>query len=597
MKEKIELELKKILPSLIPEDQDIALDIPQDLEHGDYSSNIALRLSKILKRNPMEIAEEIKSKLEQVCQDKALTIEKINIEKPGFINFWILKEELLANLEKINQEKNNFGKSAKKKGKKVMVEFTDPNPFKEFHIGHLYSNTVGESLSRLFESQGAEVRRVCYQGDVGLHVAKALWGILKLEKEGQLIPVGSDYSISQKATYLGKAYTFGAQVYEENEVYKKEINDLNKQLYFEIEEIENKSSDYFEKNKGIYGYWIEGKETSLEYFESIYQRLGTKFERYYFESQVGKTGLEYVRENIGKVFEESDGAIIFPGEKYGLHNRVFINSLGLPTYEAKELGLAPTKYKDFPYDESLIITGNEINEYFKVLLKALSLIFPELASKTRHISHGMVRLPEGKMSSRTGNVITGEWLLATAKQKIKDRYSGMDDESLEIVTLGAVKYALLKNGIGQDIKFGFEESISFDGNSGPYLQYTYVRTKSILDKLEAQNPNSENLKIPASSLEKEELELLRMLLHFPEVIESSAERYAPNLLCTYLFTLAQKFNLFYQKHSILEPSQVLHGTEDGNNTIRNFRVALTSSTGQVLKNGLQILGIKTPGIM
>ena len=168
-----------------------------------------------------------------------------------------------------------------------------------------------------------------------------------------------------------------------------------------------------------------------------------------------------------KVFEESDGAVIFPGKKYGLHNRVFINSLGLPTYEAKEMGLAPTKYKDFAYDRSIIVTGHEIEEYFKVILKALTFTNPSLSEKTLHVSHGMVRLPGGKMSSRTGDVITGEWLLDEAVSRIRRAYPEMDGETSEKVGLAAIKYALLKGTIGRDIEFSFEGSISLTGASGP----------------------------------------------------------------------------------------------------------------------------------
>lgn len=325
-----------------------------------------------------------------------------------------------------------------------------------------------------------------------------------------------------------------------------------------------------------------------------------QFDRLFMESEVGEEGRKLVLGYLEKgIFVESEGAVIFPGEKYGLHNRVFINSLGLPTYEAKELGLAPAKYEYFPYDQSIIITGNEVNEYFRVLLKALSLIRPELAEKTLHIGHGMVRLPDGKMSSRTGTVITGEWLLDEAKKRALAKmqegesedihssrftvHGAQADEVAEKVGVGAVKYALLKNGIGGDTAFSFDESISFEGNAGPYLQYTYVRTQSVLHKLRMENGK---LKINSqlsnfnSQLELEELSVLRALIHFPEVVAYAANTYAPNFVAEYLYQLAQKFNLFYAKHQVVGSEQ------------EEFRVALTQSVGQVLKNGLYLLGIK-----
>ena len=214
-----------------------------------------------------------------------------------------------------------------------------------------------------------------------------------------------------------------------------------------------------------------------------------------------------------------------------------------------------------------------------MLLKALSLLDTKLAEKTNHIAHGMVRLPEGKMSSRTGEIVTGEWLLDEAKRKIKASYPEMDEQTSEKVAVGAVKYALLKNSIGHDVIFNFDESISLEGNSGPYLQYTYARTQSVLKK----STNNYELITNNYELNPEELMILRTLIHFEEVVEKAAEQFAPNLLCNYLFNLAQKFNLFYQKHTIL-----------GQERMREFRLALTVAVGETLKNGLYLLGIQSP---
>ena len=399
-KEKISKNLKQIVKKLAKKDVEIELSPPERSENGDYYTSIAMRLSSVLKQKPQEIAVRIKDEYEKL-QDS--TVEKIEVAGPGFLNFFLSKEYLRGEFLSILDQKEKFGSSIANKNQKVMVEFTDPNPFKEFHIGHLYSNIVGESLSRLFESQGAEVRRVCYQGDVGLHVAKAIYGMQKLTKE---MP-DKNASLAARAKFMGKAYALGATKYEEDKAVKEEIHDLNKKIY--------------QKDALVKKLYDTGRAWSLEYFDTLYARLGTKFERYYFESEVGEAGIELVREFLKKgIFEESDGAVIFPGKKHGLHNRVFINSLGLPTYEAKDLGLAPRKFGEFAYDRSIIITAQEQAEYFKVVLKALELINPDLAARTTHISHGMVRLPTGKMSSRTGDVITGEWLIDKAILTIKN---------------------------------------------------------------------------------------------------------------------------------------------------------------------------------
>lgn len=324
----------------------------------------------------------------------------------------------------------------------------------------------------------------------------------------------------------------------------------------------------------------------MDYFEQIYAKLGTKFDLYYFESEAGEKGQKVVQELLQKgVFKNSEGAIIFPGEKYGLHNRVFINSMGLPTYETKELGLAKTKYVQFPYDISLIITANEINEYFKVLVKAMSFIYPDLAEKTIHLGHGMLRLKSGKMSSRTGQVISAESLInetiGVVKEKVQSaeerKIKVLDDESLEKIAIGAIKYSMLKQGIGKDIVFDFDQSLSLEGNSGPYLQYTYARARSVIRKSEDKQVSE----IVIDELNKEELSVLRWIYRFPEVVKEATKSCAPNTVCNFLFELAQRFNTFYNAHQIL-----------GDHPDASFRLTLTQATAQVIKNGLYLLGIE-----
>ena len=570
----------------------ISLEHPAVESHGDYSSNIALTVFPSLRAkrgnlvfsSPRQLAETIVAAL---SSDKELkkVVEKIEVAGPGFVNFYLTKSVLVDELKRIEREKLDFGKRDFLKGKKIMVEYTDPNPFKEFHIGHLFSNTVGESLVRLFESQGAEVKRVNYQGDVGMHVAKAVWGIMKLADE---IPAESA-SLPEKAKFMGKAYALGATKFEEDEQIKKEVTELNKKIY--------------DQDPAVMDLYNKGRKWSLDYFETIYQRLGTKFDYYYFESVAGKAGLEFVKENLKKgIFQESKGAIVFPGEKYGLHTRVFVNALGLPTYEAKDLGLAPTKYKDFPYDESVIVTGNEINEYFRVVITALKQIDPKLGEKAHHLSHGMVRLPEGKMSSRTGKVLTGEWLLDEVKKMVLKRMEsstvefspGERESTADKIAVGAVKYALLRAGIGHDVIFDFEKSVSIEGNSGPYLQYTYARTRSVLAKAGLKKGVSlADAKETPYQINQEELAILRWIYRFPEVVMEAAKQHAPNLMCTFLYELAQRYNSFYNKHRIINLSKINQQSAI-NNQQSSFRLLLTAAVGQVLKNGLTLLGIQTP---
>ena len=268
-----------------------------------------------------------------------------------------------------------------------------------------------------------------------------------------------------------------------------------------------------------------------------------------------------------------------------LHIRVFINSEGLPTYEAKELGLAKVKYDKYKYDKSVVITGNEVNEYFKVILAAMKLVFPELAEKTEHISHGMLRLPTGKMSSRTGDVFSAEELLQQASERIASKIKEEDsfseeekEELIEKVAISAIKYSILKQKTGKDIIFDLDKSISFEGGSGPYLQYTFARATSVLKK-------AKNEKIKASldgAADKPE-DLERILQKFPETIMLASFGREPHHIVTYLLTLAQAFNSYYAKN------QIVSGSEKD-----SYRVALTEATTVVLKNGLNLLGISSP---
>ena len=593
----IDLNLKKSLTKIGIKDLNIdyIVEHPANSDFGDYSTNIALTLTKQLKKNPMLIAEEIKNNF-----PKTELIKKIEVIKPGFINFWIADVQLIKQLYKT--AKDDFGFELTYKDKKVMVEYTDPNPFKEFHIGHLYSNSVGESIARIYGAIGGNVKRADYFGDVGMHVAKSVWGLIeKMKNEKVSIADLEKKLLPERIKYLGQAYALGVKNYENDKKISEEIKDVNYLVYLcgqeylkdnyhwtpQVDYQQYLRPEFMGQYKTVKEVYYSGKKWSLDYFEEIYKRLGTKFDYYYPESIVGEFGLKIVKENLKKGhFELSDKAVVFPGEKYGLHTRVFINSLGLPTYEAKELGLAFKKFEDFKYDKSIIVVGNEIKEYFKVLHKALLITSPELGKKTTNICTGMVRLPEGKMSSRTGNVITVAWMFDEIKNKLKEIMKSNDkivkkelSEVEEIITVAAIKYSLLKNGIGQDIVFDLKESLTLEGNSGPYLLYTYTRCQSVLKKAKFNNEVMEQW----SNLNNDELNVLRLINKFPEIVHQAAVQLAPNLIANYLYDLAQKYNYFYQKNKILESEE----------ETKKFRLMLTQAVGKVIKEGLYLLGIKT----
>jgi arginyl-tRNA synthetase len=474
-------------------DADAVLERPGDMLHGDYATGMALRYAKQAGMNPRALAEKLVASFGSIDG-----VEKIDIAGPGFINF-TLSSGAVAEVVAMAQDKE-WGSGTILAGQQVMYEYTDPNPFKAFHIGHLMSNTIGESLSRIGERQGASIVRANYQGDVGVHVACAIWGIRKLGIH------------PESADEFGKAYATGATAYKEDPAAKGEIDDVNKKLYERSDSELNTLYD-------------TGRKESLAAFERIYAMLGTKFDRYYFESETGPIGKDIVLAHP-EIFVESDGARVFKGEEYGLHTRVFLNNKGLPTYEAKELGLETLKQKEYPEARFVIVTANEITEYFRVLAKALELIDVSLATKLTHIAHGMMKLPTGKMSSRTGTVVTGESLIGdladAARERAKDSRADDVDTLAQQVAVGAIKFQVLKGATSKDIIFDREQALSLEGDSGPYLQYAHARCCAIAEKaVVAGIASTADTNVVPNTV-------ARLLVHFPGVCERAAREYAPH---------------------------------------------------------------------
>jgi arginyl-tRNA synthetase len=494
-------------------------------------------------------------------QNTITNVENIEVAGPGFLNFTLSREVFTDTVNTVLQNEETWGQNDSWKGKKVVVEYTDPNPFKEFHIGHLFTNAVGESIARLFMMNGADTKRVNYQGDVGLHVAHAIWGMQKL---------GLALSGSLTARDLGKAYALGATTYKTDEVAAAEIRDLNKKIYSREDEAVNALYD-------------AGRKVSLEYFETIYALVGTEFSEYFFESEAGPRGKELVLTNPD-IFPESDGARIYDGEAKGLHTRVFLNKEGLPTYEAKELALAKLKDERLGgYDHSVISTANEINEYFKVLLSAMGEVYPDLAKKTEHIGHGMVRLASGKMSSRTGDVIAAidfiDEVAGAAFEKMKAS-SGLENMELSRdIAIAAIKYATLRGNILQNSVFDKDKALSFEGDSGPYLQYTYARICSVLDKAAEAGVSTDTKLSP-----KEAYAVEKLVAQFPSVIETALIDRAPHKVTGYLTELAGAFNTFYAHEKIADPTD----------EYAPYKAAVAKAVATTLKNGLWVLGIKAP---
>lgn len=568
MENKIKNLIKDALKNLDIEASVITLTHPEDIKYGDYSTNVSLAIARNVNRNPIELAEKIIAEMNRLNVDPHL--QKFEVAGPGFINIYLSREFFRKSIEDILNQGYDVGRNDILAGKKIMVEYTDPNPFKPVHIGHLMTNAIGESIARIAEHSGADVSRANYQGDVGLHVAKAIYGLLK---DPSLQSQEGDHKF--QALNIGKAYVLGSQAYEDNEFAKKEIDEINKKIYARSDEEINQ----------VYAW---GFEATMKAFEDLYDILGTEFKYYFLESQMAQIGENTVRAHMGSVFEESDGAIVFKAEKYDpkLHTRVFVTSQGLPTYETKELGLAEEKFKTEPgMDLSITITANEQEDYMKVVAKALSLVHPEYENKMKHITHGMMRFASGKMGSRKGNVITGESLLADIRAGVRERMVDRDfteEEKEKIITavaVGAFKYSVLKQSIGGDIIFDFEKSISFEGDSGPYLAYSHARANSVLEKAQKENILPDHQQAPAETFEIEKL-----LYRFGEVVARSSASYEPHHITTYLIDLARSFNNFYGNNIIVGKDDKYSG----------YKIALTYVFMFVMKTGLHLLGTEAP---
>lgn len=601
MQKDLEKVIAEVAEDLFGQKVVIELTRPEE-KFGDYATNVALQLAKSVGKNPRQVAEELVPVLQTNLADK---LSAIDIAGPGFIN-------LTLNDGSINQAMyTELSRSLK--DQTIVAEYSDPNPFKVLHAGHLYTTIVGNAIANLLETAGGNVHRVNFGGDVGLHVGKAMWGILKYAGQSQVNESSAKRhiqsmlasSLDEKAAFMAARYVDGNSAYDEDETAKTEIVAINKRVY-EIQASGDKDSDF------AYVYRT-CRQWSYDYFNLFYERLGvTAFEKYYPESETAQLGIDTVKQQLANgVYEVSDGAVIFRGEPYGLHTRVFINSAGLPTYEAKDVGLIMKKWQDYAFDTSVIVTGNDIVEYMKVVLKSIEQFQPELPPRTKHITHGQIKLAGGvKMSSRKGNFLLANDVLDAAKVASEKINAQTNDQ----VPNSAVKYAFLKQRTGGDIIYDPEESVSIEGNSGPYLQYAHARARSILRKAENSSSHSKldlesNQDLPVvgdsapsdsvptdsspstaktglnATFDPGERSLARKISEFPEVFDKAVNELMPHYIATYLYELAQNFNRFYEHNRVVGDDR------------QAIRLKLVELYAQRLKTGLELLGINAPETM
>ena len=533
------------------------LSVPVEYEHGDYTTNAALVYAKQLSVNPKSLANEIAEVLKQHPD-----VERVKVAGPGFVNIVLKSETLTRSLASVLESGPDWGKSELWKGKNVLIEKSAPNLFKPFHVGHLLNISIGESLSRLVRAAGAQVTDLSYPSDISLGVSKAIWSLMRSS------------SLEDKFTVhdLGKAYVQGTVAYDEDEDAKSEIIEINRKLNEKVPSVE-------------YDLYRKGVDINLEYFKRITARLGSTFDDMFFETESGIVGKKIVESHLNSVFTESQGAIVFKGEDYGLHTRVFITSKGLPVYEAKDIGLLELKFDKYNPDLSVVITDIEQRQYFEVVKQAASLINPAWAERSLYWQHGRLRFEGAKVSSRYGNVPLAEDLLEQVKDKVRDHvmqsvHVAEEDHAVltEQIALGALKYAFLKSSVGHSIVFDFEQSVSLTGDSGPYVQYSYARASSILRSATEAGLTP----TIGDTLSESQRIVIRHLLQFPDVITRAVDDFSPHHVAHYMGELASLYNGWYAKERIIGDPEAEH------------RLAITQAVAITLRNALTVLGIPAP---
>lgn len=536
--------LQRIVDELYQRQVDVQLTRP-DPKFGDFATNVALQLAKPLGKNSREIAEAIAAKLRA---DERFS--EVSVAGPGFINVKLSDQAVLESLK--------VRPATKRAGKTAVIETNCPNPFKAMHIGHALNAITADTMANLLAVDGAQVHRVSYHGDVGTHVGKSMWAILR-EIDGDASKL-DEIPADQRNQFMSRMYVEGAQAAKESPEAKAEIDELAKQSFVLYDPLYKKVYETC-------------KQWSFDEIDANVARLGNvPIERRYVESETEEPGKKLIKEKTPEVFTKSDGAYVFKGSQYGAFDNVFIGSHGNGLYGAHDMGLIQLKYQDYPnLDLSITVNGEEQAAYFRGVIAASELAIPALKGKLFNYATGLVKLTTGKMSSRTGEVVTIDWIFDEFKKAIAARGSQPTDE----VVAGALRYQFLKVKVGSDVVFDVNDAVSLTGNTGSYLQYAHARARGILAK-------SEQAVAFPKELFDEDRALVRKLSEYTEAVNRATESLEPHHICTYLFELAQEFNRYYEKNQVVGSDKEAH------------RVGIVAVYADILKAGLTILGIAAP---
>src|SRR3989344_3311197 len=550
--------LLRTITQLKEEEVSNLLSTPPDHKLGDYAFP-CFKLGK----NPREEAEKLKEKFTKSTLPNF--IGKIEVAGP-YLNFFLNQSILAAAvLKKIYQEQKFYGKQ-KIKAQRIVVEYCGPNTNKPLHLGHLRNISLGNSLVRILSFQGHKVSPVNIVNDRGIHICQSM---LAYQKWGQ-----NKEPDKKGDHFVGDYYVLFAKQVKDNPELKEEAREL--------------LVKWEQGDKGTLALWKKMNKWVLDGFEETYQRFGIKFDKDYFESAYYDLAKEMVQEGLKtKKFKQDDtGAVIAPLEKYNLPDKVLLRRDDTSIYITQDLYLSALRYRDFKFDQMIYVVASEQRLHFQQLFKILELMGKKYASNMHHLSYGLVHLPSGRMKSREGNVVDADDIMdevaELARKEIESRHSNILESEIksraENIALSAIKFFMLKTDPVKDIVFNPEESMSFEGETGPYVQYTHARACSILRKSGLKI--LVNINYPEFN-SAEELNLIKLLAQFKEVIEQSAVNQKPHHLAQYLISLSQAFNEFYHKLPVISEDKDL----------MKARLLLVDSVRKVLANGLNLLGI------
>ena len=476
------------------------------------------------------------------------------------------------------------------KGKKVMVEYSSPNTNKPLHLGHVRNNLLGYSVAKILEAAGYEVIKANLVNDRGIHICKSMlaWQKFGEGETPETAGVKGDHLVGKYYVIFDKAYKKEIEALVASGQTEEEAK-KNAPLIKEAQEMLLK---WEAGDEQVIGLWKTMNSWVYAGFTETYQRLGVEFDKFYYESNTYLRGKDIVEEGLqkGVFFQKEDGSVWIDLTADGLDQKLLRRSDGTSVYMTQDLGTAQLKYDDFRIDESIYVVGNEQDYHFKVLFLILEKLGKSWAKGLYHLSYGMVDLPSGKMKSREGTVVDADDLISEMEQTAREHTEALgkvesfsESEKLQLyhtIGMGALKYFLLKVDPKKRLLFDPSESVDFQGHTGPFIQYTHARIRSVLNRAPFEVGVEK-----VSRLFPEERDLILLLIQFPDIIEAAAQAYNPAAIANYIYEVAKGFNKFYHELSILQADDQL---------TKNFRLNLADASGKVIKKGMGLLGIDVP---